>query len=115
MLKATLAAALVAASSFFAPAVEAKPSNCWILEYSETSSMVDPFRCDVTKRVNANGHTVYDITHFQGAGAQFTVVLWDDQMAEVIFKDGKRYEFEWYYDSDKDTRLILPDLGHFVF
>ena len=116
MLKSVIAAAFLATSAALAPMVQAAPANCWIIpEGTPSTQRVDGFRCHVVERTNANGHTVYDITHFQGRGAQFTVVLWTDGTAEVVM-DGEVVEFPWHYDHDGDTRLVLGHgNGQFVF
>ena len=110
MFKSIIASLAVLTCCLGNPAM-AKPSNCWIIPAGERS---DSFRCDVVERTNANGHTVYDITHFEGNGAQFSVVLWTDGTAEV-FVNGEVVEFPWYYDHDGDTRIDLPGGDQFVF
>ena len=115
MFKSIIASLAVLTCCLGNPAM-AKPSNCWIIpEGTPSTQRVDGFRCDIVERTNANGHTVYDITHFQGKGAQFTVVLWTDGTAEVVM-DAEVAEFPWYYDHDGDTRLVLGHgNGQFVF
>ncbi len=95
-----------------APVAQAAAANCWHIPVGARS--VEPFRCDVSARTNANGHLVYDIRHFQGNGAHFSVIIWDDGMAEV-FIDGERYDTTWYYDRHADVRLDIGDEGEFVF
>ena len=110
MFKSIIASLAVLTCCLGNPAM-AKPSNCWILPAGGES---DSFRCDVVERTNANGHIVYDITHFEGKGAEFSVVLWDDGIAEVLV-NGEVVEFPWYYDHDGDTRINLPSGDQFVF
>jgi len=116
--KALIAAAAVTVGTWGAAPMpaEAAASNCWIVPTS--GYRVDPFRCDVSERTNANGHTVYDIRHFQGAGAHFSVILWTVRGVPTtaeVFIDGERYITDWYYDEDGDVRLDLGPSGEFVF
>jgi len=90
----------------------ANTSNCWIAPVS--SETTQSFRCKVVERTNANGDTVYDITHFQGSGAQFSVVLWTDGTAELFVNDIVA-NTTWYYDHDGDVRLDLGSNGEFIF
>ena len=121
MLKNLLAAASIATCCLFNPAgmpeAEAAASNCWIVPASGRT--VSPFRCDVSTRTNANGHTVVDIRHFQGSGAHFSVILWTDEYGNPngteVFVDGDRFTATWYRDSDGDHRIDMGSYGEFVF
>lgn len=70
----------IAANSGSAP-----DDNCW---FGTRGSEVTGSVCSVTSRVNANGHTVYDVV---GQDQETrTVVLWDNGEVEFFLK-GERY------------------------
>ena len=108
--KALAASALIAVSTFgaIAPA-NAAPTNCWILG-NDSSASRQAFRCDVTRRTNANGHTVFDVKHFKNNGASFTVVFWTDDKAEVIFAGEEPITLPSYTDKDGDQRIVAGDV-----
>ena len=120
MFKTLLASASIAVGCLFnpagMPAAEAAAQSCWIVPTSGAS--VSPFRCDVSRRTNANGHIVHDIRHFQGNGAHFSVVLWtqggNPDGAEV-FIEGERFTTSWYRDGEGDVRVSIGRHGTFVF
>ena len=109
--KALAASALIAVSSFgaIAPA-NAAATNCWIRESGRTAQ---PFRCNVTHRVNANGHNVWDVVHYENHGASFTVVLWTDNTADVVFKD-QSLRVPTYTDSDGDERIVIGNMEFII-
>lgn len=105
-LKTLAASALIAVSTFGAVApAQARPTNCWILGNASNANS-KPFRCNVHRRVNANGHTVFDVKHYQGRGASFTVVFWTDDTAEVIIPGESPMRLRSYTDKDGDQRLV---------
>lgn len=58
--------------------------------------LVDCNNCTVSSRINANGHTVYDVV--EGDGYKRSVVLWTDGSAEIFadYNDTtKRYTGSW--------------------
>ncbi len=120
MLKNLLAAASVATCCLFNPAgvppAEAAMQSCWMLYSSQRST--SPFPCDVSVRTNANGHRVVDIKHWQGNGADFSVVLWTDRAgtpsyAEIIYS-GEVVSVPYYVDREGDVRLSVGDV-EFIF
>ena len=113
--KALAASALIAVSGFgaIAPA-NAATTNCWIVGNHQTASR-HAFRCNVNRRINANGHIVWDVTHYQNNGANFTVVFWTDDTAEVIFADGTpNVHVPSYTDSDGDQRIVLDNVEFII-
>ena len=112
--KAFAASALIAVSSFGTIAhANAATTNCWIVGNHQTASR-RPFRCNVNRRINANGHIVWDVTHNQQNGASFTVVLWTDDTADVSFRDGTSVHVPAYTDSDGDQRIVLNDVEFII-
>ena len=57
----------------------AKACEFWAWQPSSSHAAQGEY-CRVSQRVNANGHTVIDID-------QATVVVWDDNTAQVLSKD----------------------------
>ena len=104
------------AMTLITPAAEAKVTNCWMLP--RTGESAQPFNCDINKRTLADNTVVYDIRHFEGEGAYFTVRLWENKGrpngADVWF-EGEQYKANYYTDKDGDTRLDLGKVGQFIF
>ena len=61
--------------------------------------------CDVTRRVNYNGHVVWDV---RLGSKTVTFVLWQNGVGEAIWADGTRRIFDYSIDSDGDP--VLRDL-----
>ena len=109
MYKSIIASTLIAVAGLCTgDSALAKAQNCWI---QEGQASAPAFRCDVSARTNANGHIVWDISHNENNGANFSVLLWDDNTAELFF-NGERLDTTWYTDSDGDTRV---DVGRIQF
>jgi serine protease Do len=102
------------------PAAPFNPSNpgsgqssgatCWF-QMQADSERLEGFRCDVSSRTNANGHTVFDVV--EPNGLKRTVVLWQDKTAEVLI-NGESYEGEWLEDDEGDIRVRVGG-GVFAF
>lgn len=94
------AAGLIGLSSLFAAApAEARRSTCWA---SNGTGSMPAMACDVTRRVNYNGHVVWDVR----LGSQkVTFVLWTNGVGEAIWADGTRRIFNYSVDSHGDPRL----------
>ena len=107
-LKALLASASIIATSFFVPVEPAKAGTCW---YIYDSYMTDGVYCRTIRRINGDGHIVFDIT--DGAGATFSVVLWDDNTADVVFKD-QSLRVPTYTDSDGDERIVIGNMEFII-
>ena len=107
MFKPLAALALTATAMFAAPA---EAGRCW---YMEPGQIDRGEYCQTTRRINANGHIVFDIV--DGDGDKFTVVLWDDNVAEVIGLTARPQQLRTYEDSQGDTRIVWPDGFEFVF
>jgi serine protease Do len=88
----------------------ASGATCWF-QMQRDAERLEGFRCAVTSRKNANGHTVFDVV--EPGGLTRTVVLWEDKSAEVLL-DGSRYEAQWAEDDDGDIRVRLEG-GVFAF
>ena len=88
------------------PAAEA--GTCWYIPYGGTATGE---YCRTIRRINSNGHVVFDIT--DGRGQNYTIVLWDDNTAEVIGL-GAYQVVRTFDDTDGHTRLLFSD-QEFVF
>ena len=112
MFKSIIASTLIAIAGLSTgEAALAKAQNCWIQEGQPSAPA---FRCDVSARTNANGHIVWDISHNENNGANFSVLLWDDNTAE-LFVNGERLDTTWYTDADGDTRVDVTGDMQFIF
>ena len=109
MLKKLVLAAFAATSiaTFAAPA---QAGTCWYINNGRT---VSGEYCYTNRRINYNGHVVFDI--IDAEGKKFTVVLWDDNVAEVIGLTSRPQQVRTYTDSDGDIRLVWPDGYEFSF
>lgn len=85
-------------------------ATCWF-QMQQDAETLEGYRCTVTSRQNANGHTVFDVV--EPGGLSRSVVLWEDKTVEV-FLNGKRYEGQWEEDEEGDIRVRLPG-GMFAF
>ena len=107
----TLATAgLIGVASLFASApAEARRSTCWA---SSGLGSMPSMSCDVTRRVNYNGHVVWDV---RLGSKTVTLVLWSNGVGEAIWADGTRRIFDYHLDSDGDPRLTGRDGWQFSF
>ena len=85
-------------------------ATCWF-QMQRDADRLEGYRCAVSSRQNANGHTVFDVV--EPGGLTRTVVLWEDKSAEVLL-NGNRYEGQWAEDDDGDIRVRLAG-GVFAF
>ena len=109
--KALLGSTLVL-GSIFGSVAPAEAGTCWYLQAHENGG-ADANYCKVSTRVNANGHRVFDIT--DGNNNDFTVVLWNDGVAEVIGLSDRPQQVEYYRDRDGDARLVWDSGFEFSF
>ena len=97
--KAIALAATLALGTTFGAATPAEAGTCW---FPNGRGRLAPTYCQTERRINANGHVVFDIVDYQGT--KMTLVLWDDNTAELIGENGKVWA-RHYYDRDGDLRL----------
>ena len=96
--------------AMFGLGLVAKPSDaattsCW---FGERNQRLEQFNCSVVKRINANGHIVWDVGDNQNEKV-FTFVIWGDKQtsngeADFIYQ-GKSIRVYWHQDRDGDIRL----------
>ena len=99
--KALALTATLAAGTIFGAVAPANAGTCWF-ERGNTGRLAASY-CQTNRRINANGHVVFDIVDRQGT--EMTLVLWDDNTAEVL-SNGERYVVRTSYDQQGDLRLI---------
>ena len=84
----------------------AASTSCW---YGNEGERLEHFKCDVRRRINYNGHVVWDVSS-QGGGKLFTFVLWgkeSDTSGDADFvSNGTSTRLRWYEDRDGDLRLV---------
>ena len=92
--------ATLAAGTIFGAVAPANAGTCW---FENNRGTLSPSYCQTNRRINANGHVVFDIVDRQGT--EMTLVLWNDNTAEVL-SNGERYVVRTSYDQQGDLRLI---------
>ena len=86
---------------------QAKTTRCW---YGHANTQLTHTFCDVERRINANGHIVFDVS---GLG---TIVLWNDNSAELIGANGSYTDNFITEVSGRDVRLVNLDNNYnFMF
>ena len=91
-----------------APTQQAFNNKCW---YSNGGESLNYESCSITKRINSNGHTVFDLN---GPDRETrSVILWNDKTSESI-RNGESERGTWEVDSDGDIRVYMGS-GNFAF
>ena len=93
------AAAVIGASFIAGIPAEARSTNCYFGGANQTLTRQV---CNVIRRVNHNGHTVFDIR----GPIKATVVLWDDNSGEVIIDGRVNRQFITNYEGNGFYRMI---------
>ena len=102
--KAFALASSLALGTLFGSVGPAEAGTCWFLKGGQTSTGE---WCQVDRRVNANGHVVWDLSDGRET---LTVVIWNDNTAELL-SDQIPYDMRWvrwYVDRQGDYRFVLP-------
>ena len=97
--KALALTATLAAGTLFGAVAPANAGTCW---FDNNRGGLSPSYCQTNRRINANGHVVFDIVDHQGT--EMTLVLWNDDTAELLM-DGQRLWARTSYDRQGDLRL----------
>ena len=83
-IKSLALSALVALSTFGGVAAQAAPTTCAL----RNSEDLIEFTCDHSLRTNANGHTVNDITFFDGGKRyDWSVIFWTDKSGNPTYAE----------------------------
>ena len=98
--KALALTATLAAGTIFGAVAPANAGTCWF-ERGNTGRLAATY-CQTNRRINANGHVVFDIVDHQGT--EMTLVLWNDNTAELLM-EGQRLWARTNYDRQGDLRL----------
>ena len=98
--KALALTATLAAGTIFGAVAPAQAGTCWY--DTNTRQTVQGQYCQTDRRVNANGHVVWDLY-----GGDVTLVFWTDNVVEVIGVSERPYQANYYVDRDGDYRIQI--------
>ena len=105
--KALALTATLAAGTIFGAVAPANAGTCWFERANNPGRLAATY-CQTNRRVNANGHVVFDIVDHQGT--EMTLVMWDDKTAELL-SGGTRILARTSYDRQGDLRLEVAGGG----
>ena len=91
--------ATLAAGTIFGAVAPANAGTCW---FENNRGTLSPSYCQTNRRINANGHVVFDIVDHRGD--EVTLVLWNDDTAELLMGGDRVWARTWT-DSSGDLRL----------
>ena len=97
-------AAAAIAVDFVAPN-KSDAATCWF-QRLDNPERLTPSYCQMNRRVNANGHVVWDIVDHKGTRS--TLVFWDDNTVEIIGIAPQPIVGQTYTDREGDTRIEVP-------
>ena len=95
--KALTIAATLAAGTIFGGMAPAEAGTCWY--NTNTRQAVRGEYCRTERRVNTNGHVVWDVDN------NVTLVFWTDRVVEIIGVADRPIETTYYIDRDGDYRI----------
>ena len=101
---------VLALGSIFGGVQSAEAGTCWFKNYN--TGNLHPSYCQTSHRVNANGHTVWDVIDYNGD--KVTIVFWVSRpgarYGEVeLIMDGQVTRGRWAYDNEGDRRIELSN------
>ena len=102
--KALALATTLTIGGFFGGMAPAQAGTCWFEDYRRGG--LAPTYCQTDRRVNANGHVVFDVIDHQGT--EFTLVFWDDNTVEIVGLAARPINGYTYTDRQGDTRIEVP-------
>ena len=108
--KALALTATIALGGIVGGITPAEAGTCWVREGRYHNAA--PEWCGTDRRINANGHVVFDIT--DNKGKTVTIVMWDDNTAELIGLLDYVVTVPTYIDRDGDTRFVFPAGKEFI-
>ena len=88
----------------------ADAGTCWFRDHA--NHVADAEWCATNRRINSNGHVVFDVT--DDRNRTLTIVMWDDDKAELIGVAPNPVVVPFYTDSDGDQRFVLPRGAEFI-
>ena len=108
--KALALTATIALGGIVGGITPAEAGTCWFRhgEYHRAQGEW----CGTERRINANGHVVFDVT--DNKGKTVTIVMWDDNTAELIGLLDYVVTVPTYTDSEGDTRFVFPQGREFI-
>ncbi len=102
--KALALAATLAAGTVFGAVTPANAGTCWF-ENGRGTGLAATY-CQTNRRINYNGHIVWDVVDHQGT--EFTLVFWTDDTVEIIGINNNPIMGYTYTDRQGDTRIEVP-------
>ena len=105
-----LAGAATALALNLATPTKADAGTCWIIPAGAVN--VDGYYCHTQKRINSNGHIVWDVIDYKGD--KFTLVFWTDNVVEVIGFTDRPARLSYNIDNDGDLRIEGRTGGQFA-
>lgn len=105
-----LAGAAAALAFNVAAPTKAEAGTCWFRMGQYHSAPAE--WCGTQRRINANGHVVFDVVDNQGH--KVTIVMWDDNTAEIIGLLDYVVTVPMYTDRDGDTRFVFDGGKEFI-
>ena len=109
--KALALATTLTLGGLFGGMAPAEAGTCWFREGRYHNAA--PEWCGTDRRINANGHVVFDVTNPEGKTV-VTIVMWDDNTAELIGLTDYVVTVPTYTDRDGDTRFVFPAGKEFI-
>ena len=103
--KALALTATLAAGTIFGAVAPANAGTCW---FANNRGTLSPSYCQTNRRINANGHVVFDVV--DAKGTEVTLVFWNDDTAEILM-NGQRLWARTSYDRQGDLRLEVAGGG----
>ena len=108
--KALALATTLTLGGIFGGMAPAQAGTCWFREGQYHSAPA--WWCGTQRRINANGHVVFDVT--DSSGEKITIVMWDNNTAEIIGLFDYVATVPMYTDRDGDTRFVFDGGKEFI-
>ena len=101
----SIALGLVATAASLLPLSANAQTRVTACHMGHAHTTLDAFPCNVTRRVNQNGHVVWDVRDRRNNNVT-TAILWTDRTSELIY-NGSVYTGKYYSYGNSQTRIIL--------
>ena len=107
-IKALALTSVLALGSIFGAVSPASAGTCWFKNYTRNDGSLSATYCSTSARVNANGHTVWDVVDHKGN--EVTIVFWVNNYGdgygpvELVTSCGV-FRGNWWTDRDGDRRI----------
>ena len=98
-------ATTITISSLLGAVTPATAGTCWFRRGPDANRMGANY-CSTSRRVNANGHVVFDIVDHKGTKSTF--VFWTNDTVEIIGIAPRPIIGRTWTDRDGDIRIEVP-------